>query len=459
MIKKLAGLSIVIASLILGLQSASAHSSLFSSSFGGVNTPDVGTVDSWVDSDGGGSDARITDGGSRPGSPTAQHVRLEDSATITRTVPTTGHANIHLKYYCRGDSDAESDDRLKVYVDLDGNGDFVGAGELVADHEINDSLDPCPTDAWSSQKDIDLTAISSAVNNNASVKIRFQGATNAGNEEARVDDVEVTGEDDFDGDGTPDSTDTDDDNDGQLDVDEIACGSNPFDGGSLSPDNDSDSSPDCVDTDDDNDGFSDGDEVAAGSDPLNALSTPEVCDGVDNDLNEGVDEGFPDTDGDGIADCVDPDDDNDGFPDTEEVACGSNPLDSGSICLCNGLVPTIIGTLGADSISGTAGPDVILARSGDDDIFGRGGNDVICAGEGEDDVDGGSGNDYIEGNTGSDRLKGGSGNDDVNGNEDNDQLRGGSGDDDLDGGLGVDSAGGGSGIDTCDAETESSCEL
>ena len=41
----------------------------------------------------------------------------------------------------------------------------------------------------------------------------------------------------------------------------------------------------------------------------------EVCNGVDDNCNGSVDEGFLDTDGDGIADCVDPDDDNDGIPD------------------------------------------------------------------------------------------------------------------------------------------------
>jgi hypothetical protein len=78
---------------------------------------------------------------------------------------------------------------------------------------------------------------------------------------------------------------------------------------------DGDAQADCVDKDDDNDGFSDVEETAAGSDPLNAASTPEVCDGRDNDLNEGVDERFVNTDGDAQADCVDPDDDNDGVGD------------------------------------------------------------------------------------------------------------------------------------------------
>ena len=54
-----------------------------------------------------------------------------------------------------------------------------------------------------------------------------------------------------------DQADTDDDNDLQSDADEVACGSDPLDNGSTSPDNDADNSPDCVDADDDNDGTPD----------------------------------------------------------------------------------------------------------------------------------------------------------------------------------------------------------
>ena len=47
-------------------------------------------------------------------------------------------------------------------------------------------------------------------------------------------------------------------------------------------------------------------------------ATPEVCDGLDNDCNGTADDGSPDLDQDGTADCIDADDDGDGQPDDED---------------------------------------------------------------------------------------------------------------------------------------------
>ena len=81
---------------------------------------------------------------------------------------------------------------------------------------------------------------------------------------------------------------------------------------------DDDPQADCVDPDDDNDGVTDAAEQACDSDPLDANSKCEVCDGADNDKDGQTDEGFPNHDGDSQADCVDPDDDNDGVLDGED---------------------------------------------------------------------------------------------------------------------------------------------
>ena len=64
------------------------------------------------------------------------------------------------------------------------------------------------------------------------------------------------------------------------------------------------------DPDDDNDGYTDVDELAAGSNPKNANSKPL------------------DTDGDKISNITDTDDDNDGISDVDEKAHGLNPLDA-----------------------------------------------------------------------------------------------------------------------------------
>lgn len=66
----------------------------------------------------------------------------------------------------------------------------------------------------------------------------------------------------------------------------------------------------------------DGEYVCDYADVAN-YSAKEICDGLDNNCNGKTDEGFPDTDGDQVADCVDPDDDNDGVPDGKDC----RPLD------------------------------------------------------------------------------------------------------------------------------------
>lgn len=76
---------------------------------------------------------------------------------------------------------------------------------------------------------------------------------------------------------------------------------------------------DTQETDNDGDGYDI--ECDNECDDTNASINPgaiEKCNGVDDNCNGVVDEGFTDTDSDGTADCVDDDDDNDGIPDEQD---------------------------------------------------------------------------------------------------------------------------------------------
>jgi hypothetical protein len=109
----------------------------------------------------------------------------------------------------------------------------------------------------------------------------------------------------------------------------------------VDADMDGDGASDCADPDTDGDSFLNVKEAESGSSPLDAGSTPEECDGLDNDGDTLVDDGWPDADGDGLADCLDPDidtdgdgvanpddpdDDNDGFSDEQEIFMGLSSL-------------------------------------------------------------------------------------------------------------------------------------
>jgi hypothetical protein len=109
--------------------------------------------------------------------------------------------------------------------------------------------------------------------------------------------------------------DCDDDDDGDEILDEADnCKLSP---NPLQEDVDLDGKGDACDEDADADGTMNAKDCA----PLDAAVHPgaeELCDGVDNDCSGTADEGHPDTDVDGIKDCLDTDDDNDGVPDDKD---------------------------------------------------------------------------------------------------------------------------------------------
>lgn len=121
-----------------------------------------------------------------------------------------------------------------------------------------------------------------------------------------------------DNDTSGNACDTDDDNDGRIDTADNCPLTSNFD----QLDTDKDGAGDLCDTDDDNDGFLDTQDCA----PLNANVNPntvETCDGLDNNCNGKTDEGYPDLNADGQADCVDDDTDGDGWVNAQDCA----PLD------------------------------------------------------------------------------------------------------------------------------------
>ena len=115
---------------------------------------------------------------------------------------------------------------------------------------------------------------------------------------------------DADSDKLADCIDDDDDNDGLLDESDNC----PLVKNVDQTDSDGDGNGDACDGDLDGDGFSppkDCDDENPDTKP----GADEVCDGVDNDCDDQIDEGFSDTDNDQIANCLDSDDDGDGVPD------------------------------------------------------------------------------------------------------------------------------------------------
>ena len=150
--------------------------------------------------------------------------------------------------------------------------------------------------------------------------LKFMLQSNAATEAIYVDNVTFIG-------GTALVEDDDDDNDGWTDSDEADCGTDPLDVASVpydgdgngicdveeGGDTDGDGVPDLSDSDDDNDGVSDEDEILCGSDPKMSSDTPS------------------DMDSDGVCDALDDDKDGDGWSNSDEEDCGTNAESSSSI--------------------------------------------------------------------------------------------------------------------------------
>jgi Ca2+-binding RTX toxin-like protein len=93
---------------------------------------------------------------------------------------------------------------------------------------------------------------------------------------------------------------------------------------------------------------------------------------------------------------------------------------------------------GNDTIYGRDGSDSLLGGAGADKLFGEDGNDILIGGDGNDTLNGSNGLDVLSGGDGADNLAGGPGNDILTGDAGNDTLNGAAGADTMTGGTGDD---------------------
>jgi hypothetical protein len=175
--------------------------------------------------------------------------------------------------------------------------------------EVRDYADNCPTASNPEQAETDGDGVGDACDT----------CPNTANADQLESDADGLGDacDNCVNIPNPDQEDVDGDEKGDV------CDNCPSDPNPLQTDSDHAGVGDACDDEDDNDGWQDDDEIGAGSDPLDPGSTPEVCDGVDNDGNEGIDEGYLDINTDGEADCHDDDFD----ADADGIGNASDPND------------------------------------------------------------------------------------------------------------------------------------
>jgi Ca2+-binding RTX toxin-like protein len=106
---------------------------------------------------------------------------------------------------------------------------------------------------------------------------------------------------------------------------------------------------------------------------------------------------------------------------TVDLAAGTASGALGNDTLKN--FENIMGSLGADDLSGDGEDNEIEAEAGDDMVRGRDGDDDLFGWEGNDELNGGAGDDFLGGNDGDDILLGGGGIDTMDGGDGADTFK------------------------------------
>lgn len=130
---------------------------------------------------GSGEDAASPDGG--------RFAKIGNGEWICREVDASGFNTLAIKYYWKGDVDAEDNESGFVEYRPSGSCSSISGWSSVASHELDDG-DNNADEGWSSLETANLPA---SLNNDSSFWIRFRNGASAIGEDFRIDGVSLTG--------------------------------------------------------------------------------------------------------------------------------------------------------------------------------------------------------------------------------------------------------------------------